>query len=194
MHERVPAASSSTEFSEDVSLARRAFEGEPSARHALLLRLTFIRARLRVRNRAMGYPFGVSDLEDLEQDVMLRVLQSLPRFLGRSSLQTWAGRMCEYSMIDLLRQRRRAARTDWIDDRLILAQSDACQLERASLSAALEALAREGPQADLWLVVLHARDRVTFETIARREQSTPGAIKARYYRALVRLRALLERA
>ncbi len=177
---------------EDLPLVQQACAGDAAAKRELVARLAFIRARLHIRNRALGFPLSNSDLDDIEQDVFLRVFQSLSHFRGHSSLRTWVGRMCDFALIDMLRQLHRAARTDWVDSRDVSGSIDECQSERAALRGALESLAREGPNPDLRLVMLHARDGQSFESIAAEERTTPGAIKARYYRVLVRLRAQLE--
>lgn len=94
-----------------VALLGRAQQGDPEARHELFARyLPRIRVIVAMR---LGRPIGVvSDIDDVVQQCMLRVLQGLSEFTPRSeaSFFHWVSRLVANELADLLRRADAAKR------------------------------------------------------------------------------------
>lgn len=179
-------------WTEDLDLARRASAGDADARRSLQFRLSCVRKRLARRNRSLGRPLSETDLDDLEQDVMLRVFASLDSFAGRSSVETWIGRLCDFAFVDGIRKLCSRPRSEQLAEHDHALRVDACQQERAALRGAVEALLDELASQDRRVVELHVRHGLSFVQIGELTHSTPAGAKARYYRAMSLLRARLD--
>ncbi|MDP3156719.1 MAG: RNA polymerase sigma factor [Archangium sp.] len=83
------------------ALLARVIDGDRSAQSALLEEHhDFIR---RMLFRLVG---PSSDLDDLQQTVMMRLLQSLHRYRATSAFRTWVGSLCVHVARDALRRQR----------------------------------------------------------------------------------------
>lgn len=58
-----------------------------------------------IRRICFGYAQTTEDLEDLYQDVLVNLWQSLPRFRGESSMKTWIYRIALNTCVSNLRSR-----------------------------------------------------------------------------------------
>lgn len=139
------------------------------------------------QNAGLGRALTEHELEDLEQDVLMVLWRKLDRFDGTSTLETWVYRTARFELLNGLRRKRKQPLA--MDERDLLLPDDGFDpAEHAE--EALRALDRLGPPADE-IVRLKHFEQLTFEEIADRHGESPNTIKTRYYRALVRLRALL---
>ncbi len=178
---------------DDVRLIRDSARGDTSSRERLEQRLSCIPRLLAARNRALGRPFTPSQLEDLAQESFVRVLSSLGAFRGDARVETWIARVCRFVIADAFRLRERERRNVELEPEMLGLRIAPCQQERSALRAAVEALAAELPKEELRIVELRVHGQWTFERIAALLQVKPNAAKARYYRALARLRRRMER-
>lgn len=187
----MPMATPTTSWDDDARLVRCATVGDAPSRERLELHLNCIPRFLARRNRALGWPFSTDELDELVQETFVRVLSSLASYGGRSSVETWVARICDFVIVDALRLRGRSQRDESLEVESVELQSAPCQQERASLHAAVEALVRQMPREELRVLELRAHCGLSFERIAELLRSKPNAVKARYYRALVQLRRRL---
>ena len=179
--------------SEDLQLARQALAGNEQARASFARRMECVPKILFVLNGQRGHPLTRADLEDLSQQVLTTIWRRLDTYLGQAALETWAYRFCYLSMANDLRNRRRRARPG---PRPLV---DTGEPERAQ-SAPEEvfrfeylhrALERIQPR-EATVIRLYHFEALSFEQIAERTETTPSAAKATYYRAIARLREILD--
>lgn len=178
-------------WDDDVRLVRDATAGDGPSRERLERRLNCIPRLLARSNRALGWPFAPNEFDDLVQEAFVRVLSSLGSYAGRSSVETWIARVCEFAITDALRLRGRSRDLESLEVGSAALESPACQHERAALHSAVEALVRELPRDDRRVLELHAHCGLSFERIATLLHAKPNTVKARYYRAMARLRRRL---
>jgi RNA polymerase sigma-70 factor (ECF subfamily) len=148
-------------------------------------------------------------VEDLTQEVFLRVYRGLARFQGDCALATWIHRIAVNVCISELRQRKamkrdkptvsidRPLRGDDGDDALYLeptveARSPAEALERQELYSACRAAIDDLPE--LWKVILTLRDIEgrSYEEIAEILDLPIGTVRSRLHRARARVRRQLD--
>ncbi len=183
---------SAVAYADDLDLVQRVLAGERTAREQLAARLGCVGPILRSRNRAVNGRLGADDLLDVAQEVVARVLTKLPTYLGAARLEVWVYSFCESELLRALaRRRRHSQRTIELDPEVVEPAID-------------EELARE-PDLALWgcvsklqqsdQAIVHARHHaeLPFQDIASRLGQTVSFTKTRYYRALVQLRACLDR-
>ncbi|MBL8802415.1 MAG: sigma-70 family RNA polymerase sigma factor [Planctomycetes bacterium] len=178
--------------SEDLELVRRVRESDGWALVQLEKRLGVAERWLAHINRQGDWALSRADLEDVKQDALLRVLTSLPNYRGEASLETWIRRICEVTLADARRKRAVRPRAEALGDHADSLSVHACQAQRADLRAALVRLSQDLPMEDMRVVRLHAVSGLSFERIAQRLGVSAGGVKARWYRALVLLRAHLD--
>lgn len=147
--------------------------------------------------QVLGHP-GLrlgNEVEDVAQQVRRKLLTALRdgRFRGNASLRTYVWRAAQHAAIDLLRHRRTQPSSLSIDD--VAAPSDPgmtpegalLQRERRALGArVLERL--DEPCRELFHLIVF--DQLSYAEIARRLQTTEGAIKVRALRC--REKAVIE--
>lgn len=180
-----------TSFFEDLSLSRRAREGDPDARERLALRLRCVPIFASSRNARLGNPIGQSDLDDLVQDVVIKVWKKIDQYRGEAPLEGWVYQFCLLEMKTYMRRKRTSeSRSQNLD-------------ERAS-----EMAAENAPSDDYYEDVYSGLDRLdveyaevirlkhfshmTFEEIAKQLKISANTVKTRYYRGLVKLKKHLD--
>ncbi|GDX40209.1 RNA polymerase sigma factor [Armatimonadota bacterium] len=140
---------------------------------------------------ALRYTDGVSDAEDLTQDIFLAVYASLPKFQGRSAFGTWVYRIALNHCLEFQRKRRFVSVP--IEENLMLRNDDrqadplefthqkqiARQVEEALNS--LSPLHRD-------VVVLHELQGLTYQEVADALDVPVGTVKSRLSNAFRRLR------
>lgn len=134
-----------------------------------------------------------SRVEDLAQEVFLKIHRGLPYFRGEAKLTTWIFRI----VLNLLSQEaaeRRAAREVPIDPD-VPAHQPAAQdrhLSDLELRDRLEKAMAKLPPNDRLLIAGHYLDGVKYEELAEALDVPVGTIKTHLHRAKKQLRALLE--
>ena len=132
-----------------------------------------------------------SRIEDLAQDVFLRVHRGLPYFRGEARLSTWIYRIVANVCLQDHPRPARSLDEERSDVRSAASMSDR-QFSDLELRDRLEkAIARLPPQARL-LVAGHYLDGVHYEDLAEALQLPLGTVKTQLHRAKRQLRRLLE--
>ena len=138
-----------------------------------------------------------SSVDDLAQEVFLRVYKGLPAFRGESSLSTWLFRITRNVCAEVRDQRQFLRSLDSVEDdkqpRIKLGTPDRAfsDLElRDRLDKALAQL----PSAVRFMVSAHYLGGQKYEDLAQALDLPIGTLKAHLHRAKRRLRTLLERA
>jgi RNA polymerase sigma-70 factor (ECF subfamily) len=168
---------------------RSARAGDAPALEALARSLARVPGIVRAQNRRFGSPLGDEELLDVVQETFRAVWSKLGEYQGRSAFDTWVFRFATNELLKALERRRREAR---------VRPGDLAALEaRASPATPLieplvlhQCLRRLEPHEEDLVRARHFEER-TFEEIARASGEPLGTIKARYYRAIEKLRLSL---
>lgn len=173
----------------DLLLVRRARAGIRRDVTRLVRRLEGLRTLLSSLNRKTGMRLRSDDLDDVHQEVWVRIWAKLDSYRGTGSVEAWAGRYCVFVFMNRLRRtvRARAIETNLPEDLL----SAAWVRRRAPIVDSLDELLDEvgAPEADI-IRRKHLRS-LSFARIARDLDIPVGTVKSRYYRGLKRLRVKL---
>jgi len=184
------------ENAEDVRLMQLVGAGEEAAFEQLVER----HQRLVVGTvaRMLG---NNSDVEDIAQQVFVRVWKSAKRYVPRAKFTTWLLKITRNLVFNELRRRSRHAQLPLQvepegEDRPIRDERavapDASLLEQ-ELQQAIDAAIGQLPETQRMAVVLRRYDELSYEEIAEvLEQSVP-AVKSLLFRARTELRARLSR-
>ena len=162
--------------SEVTDLVLRAQSGEPAAQALLVSRYT---------RRLAGYVRSIIHQPDAAEDVVQVVFIKMFRRFGRlrdpGAFESWLFRLARNSAVDFIRRRRCRPATVPVDDNVfnIPDPTDANALGeiRDALSAALMRVSATDRQ-----LVNRFVDGSTYETLARENGLTIGAVKARMHR------------
>ena len=189
-------AGASDENAEDVRLMLLVSAGDTAAFEELVER----HQRLVVGTvaRMLG---NNSEVEDISQQVFVRVWKSAKRYVPRAKFTTWLLKITRNLVFNELRRRSRHAQTSLqpeteeserpIRDERAIAP-DAALLEQ-ELQEAVEAAIARLPETQRMAVVLRRYDELSYEEIAEiLDQSVP-AVKSLLFRARTELRARLSR-
>jgi RNA polymerase sigma-70 factor (ECF subfamily) len=145
----------------------------------------------------LNVPSG--DVEDLAQEVFLRIFRNLHRFRGQSSFYTWLYRITVNVFFDHNKKRKRAdVRLARLQNALVDVSSVrhdgedpyfACfnALTRDEFSKAIEAL----PEAFRTVVAMREVDDLSYEEIALQTGISIGTVRSRLSRARARLKESL---
>lgn len=141
-----------------------------------------------------------SDVEDVAQQVFVRVWKSAGRYVPRAKFTTWLLKITRNLVFNELRRRKRHAtnplqlEADGEEIQLKDEQTqgpDASLLER-ELQTAVEAAIAELPEMQRMAIVLRRYEELTYEEIAEvLDQSVP-AVKSLLFRARTELRERLK--
>ena len=189
-------AGTSEEDAKDVSLMQLVGAGDTAAFEELVER----HQRLVVGTvaRMLG---SNSDVEDIAQQVFVRVWKSARRYVPRAKFTTWLLKITRNLVFNELRRRSRHTQMSLqvesedeerpIKDERAVAP-DASLLEK-ELQRAIEAAIAQLPETQRMAVVLRRYDDLSYEQIADvLDQSVP-AVKSLLFRARTQLRAHLGR-
>jgi RNA polymerase sigma-70 factor (ECF subfamily) len=144
--------------------------------------------------RLMGEREG---LEDMAQEVFLRLFRALPHFRGEAQISTFLYRIVVNVVNDEFRERKKARLTSPIEDEEArgLAHAGAgpaVLAERAQMQEAVdEALGQLTPQ-DRAILTLHYQEGRSYEEIAAILDSPMGTVKTHLYRARERLKTMMK--
>jgi len=187
-------APQSDEDSEDIRLMQLVSAGETEAFEELVER----HQRLVVGTvaRMLG---NNSDVEDIAQQVFVRVWKSAGRYVPRAKFTTWLLKITRNLVFNELRRRSRHAQTSVeseLEGRPIADERtgapDASLLEQ-ELQRAIEAAIAQLPETQRMALVLRRYDELSYEQIADvLDQSVP-AVKSLLFRARTELREHLNR-
>lgn len=133
--------------------------------------------------------------DDIQQQVFIEAFRDLPRFAGRSSLQTWLLGIARHRVLDAAKRVRRtraqvgdAAALELPDPQPLAGDS----LDDAERAAAVAVCIDRLEEPARTAVLLHYQQGLTYEDMAGLCGEKPGTLQARVARALHRLRAMVE--
>lgn len=175
---------------------RDALRGRAQAVEALAERMRCIPRILAARSRHFGRRFSEHDLADLSQDAAAAVLRKLATYAGRASLETWFSRFC---VLELMNATRRAARrprsmSELADDAGLEPEAHPpVHPEEQEEREGIERLLRHLSQREAEVVRLrHVDGLETLADVAEALGLSPSSVKTHYYRALDKLRSVVE--
>ena len=142
------------------------------------------------------------DVEDIGQQVFLKVFQALKRFDGRSSFSTWLYKIAVNETYDYLRKKK--ARKLVYEADLSLEQEErlgdyapdadrSAAHERAEAQQAVERLLAELSPEERLMIVLKEVEGYSVEEISEATGINPNTVKVRMFRARRRLTELYRR-
>lgn len=164
---------------EDAALIRQAQRGDAAAL-ARLLQENY----LPVKKYLVTVTLDRNLAEDLTQETMIRAIQKIGQFSGRSKFSTWLISIGTHLYMDWLRSRQRERRfqTEALD--VLLPQADGPDPEWAEV---LERLAELPRDVALPLVLKHYHG-YTYEEIGRWMGIPEGTVKSRIFNGIRHLR------
>lgn len=176
----------------DRALVSRVLGGDPEAIRAFSERLSCVPRFLGFLNRRLGRPLRDDSIDEVAQEVFVRIIDKLPEFEGAAKLESWLFRFCALTFQNASRATaRQASRERGAEDGMDVAVAqDPETLAREDLLWVHSALDRLG-DPDRGIVAdrhFHARD---FDDIANRIGMSVSAVKTRYYKALARMKEFL---
>lgn len=134
---------------------------------------------------------GERFLEDLTQEVFVKVWKGMARFDARSSLRTWIYRVTVNAAMDFLRRGSRMevsgidkARWERLED------TQASLLERNENRQAVQVALLELEQTHRAVVVLHYLEDLSIESVAEVLEVPVGTVKSRLHNSRERLREI----
>ncbi len=147
----------------------------------------------RVYNYGLIQVRDVQAAEDLASDVMLRVLEAIPRYRARGvPLSAWIFRIARNRLVDIRRNRTRRREVGLEDSQIAAPGSPHASVERAlnygQVCTALEKLTEVQAQ----VIVLRFLRDFDVATVARILGRSESAIKSLQFRALASLRRILQ--
>ena len=147
----------------------------------------------RVYNYGLIQLREVQAAEDLASDVMLRVLQSIPRYNVRGApLSAWVFRIARNRLVDVRRRMIRRREVRLADNEVASASPPHAAVESAldygSVCAALSQLTRTQEQ----VIVLRFLNDFNVATVARILGRSESAVKSLQFRALASLRRIIQ--
>jgi RNA polymerase sigma-70 factor (ECF subfamily) len=135
-------------------------------------------------------------IEDLAQEVFLRLFRALPHFEGRARLSTFLYRIMVNVVNDEWSRRKQARRMDAIGEAALdvphPAPGPAALLERSRFQEALDTALATLPLRDRMLLTLHYQEARSYEEICEVLKLPMGTVKTRLHRARERLKAALK--
>lgn len=177
---------------DEAELVRKAQAGEVSAYEELVRR-----HQPRVFAIVGGILRRSEDVEDLAQQVFLKVYLSLPRFDLRSTFSTWLYKVTVNECLDHLRKkkvRKLVYESDLSEEQAAVLEGavqperhEANSEKRAELKQLVDRLLEELPQEERLMMVLKEVEGWTVEEIAEVLNLNVNTVKVRLFRARTRL-------
>ena len=175
---------------EDLRLVADYATGNKLALRRFSDRMLCVPRILSALNSKMGHPLNAHDIEDLTQQTLLIVLRKLNEYLGLSSIEGWAYRICYFEFANSARRKSRESRRrtspELLGETASLPPTPPCQYE--DLHRALDRL----PAEEQTVIHLKHFCGMTFDSISRQLSAKLSTVKARYYRGINFLRQVEE--
>jgi RNA polymerase sigma-70 factor (ECF subfamily) len=132
-------------------------------------------------------------LEDMAQEVFLRLFKALPHFRGEAAVATFLYRIIVNVVNDEFSERKKARMMSPIEDAagrelVSSAAGAAVQVERAQLQDAVDAGLLELPARDRAILTLHYQEGRSYAEIAAILDLKMGTVKTHLFRAREKLR------
>jgi RNA polymerase sigma-70 factor (ECF subfamily) len=136
-------------------------------------------------------------LEDMAQEVFLRLFGALPHFRGEAQLTTFLYRIIVNVVNDEFRDRQKARLMSPIEDTEARAMSHssaspAVLVERAQMQEAVDTALLQLTPRDRTILTLHYQEGRSYEEIAAILDLPMGTVKTHLYRARERLKHIMK--
>ncbi|HEU4611911.1 MAG TPA: RNA polymerase sigma factor [Kofleriaceae bacterium] len=174
------AASAAANRENDLALAQRAAEGNPSAQREL-----FHKLKHGVHHTLFRILGANRDIEDLIQDAFLEIFRALPSFRGDSSLTRWSQTIAtRTAYLAIERRKPTPVDLDVVEDEVVDRDPDAHRVALARqaarrLYAALDRIDAKQRVAFALAVI----DGLSLAEVAQLTESSVVAVKTRVWRA-----------
>lgn len=173
----------------DEKLIRKALKGNQSAWQQLVKRY-----ESNVYQYALKMTSNADDALDLMQETFISVSRSLADFRGDSEFKTWLLRIAHFRTVELYRRRK------WFADDSELQQMDAepeqscpeLAFSNQQVQRQVVTLMKQLPFEQKLIVELKVFQQQTFDSIGRQLGTSTNTVKSRFYKALDKLKVLLE--
>jgi RNA polymerase sigma-70 factor (ECF subfamily) len=132
---------------------------------------------------------GVSDAEEVAQEVFVRVFRGLMAFRGDSALSTWIYRLTVNAALSHLA--RRGRRHEVGDDGLVDLPAPPTAERDSALASRIEAALAQLPAGYRAILVLHDVEGLSHEECAAILECRIGTCKSQLHKARARMRDLL---
>lgn len=140
--------------------------------------------------RAIVYRIaGAADLDDLVQEVFVKIWKTLPCFRGQSSLKTWVSRIAVNTSLDYCRRRSRLWKTYEIHEAQIRSTASQAESDPQEVLKAMQ-------QLSSWhrsLIVLNCFESYNQSEIAELLEISVGRVKSGLFEAKKELKVKLQK-
>ena len=190
-----PRKDSSDEDQDDARLMQRVGAGDTAAFERLIERHQTLVAGTVARMLGDN-----SEVEDIAQQVFVRVWRSANRYVPRAKFTTWLLKITRNLVFNELRRRRRHLVTPLQSEpgseemqlRDERGQTPAASLLEGELRRAIESAIQKLPETQRMAVVLRRYEELSYEEIAEVLDQTVPAVKSLLFRARTELRERLK--
>jgi RNA polymerase sigma-70 factor (ECF subfamily) len=173
----------------DSELMREVAEADPSARHALALRL-----RPRIRRIACALLYNEADADDATQVSLMEILKSAQGYRAESSIEHWADRIAVRAALRLARERRVwSVRTEATADVDALAAEPEAEPLASKLPQHIAVYLSRLPEARRTTLVLKYAMGYTVDEIAELTATSVNTVKDRLLQAREEVRRMVRR-
>jgi RNA polymerase sigma-70 factor (ECF subfamily) len=181
-----------TELAELAELVARVRARDEAASRLLVERLYPVVAKVVQANLPRR-----DDLEDLMQEVFLKVFSRLDQYRGDAPFEHWVSRMALTTCLDRLRRQKVRPELRWSDlteeEQRVLDNTappaEATDADAATAGELLEKLLEHLPEADAWLIRQVEVQGKSLAEVCAEAGWNGGAARVRLFRARHRLRA-----
>lgn len=174
----------------DLRLVRDALAGERGAVGELVRRMKVVHRLLKVQNRRLGNSLDDGALDDVAQDATVLIWRKLAEYEGRAALESWIYRFCFLELMNAVRHQRRRPVLD-LD---LVAPPAAPERETAGEGNGLARYLRHLSKREAQIVRLRHLEELSFDEVSETLAISASSAKTYYYRALDKLRSLVEEA
>ncbi len=139
---------------------------------------------------ALMFTHDAAQAEDVAAETYLRAWRARERFEDRGSPKAWLLSITRHCALDLIRKRSEVVDLD-ISDLEISAESSSSELSTTDISAIHVAISHLTAEQQ-HVIFLRFYEELPHEAVAQKLGRNPNAVRAIQFRALSRLRKLLE--
>lgn len=136
-----------------------------------------------------GYASTLAELEDLKQDVLLNLWESMPKYRGVCSMKTWVYRITLNTCVSTIRKNRRNVSTVTLSR--LYDNIDCDEEQKGTIAEIHECIACLNP-IDKAVMMLWLEEE-SYDDIAGVTGLTRGNVAVRIHRAKVKLKTLITR-
>jgi RNA polymerase sigma-70 factor (ECF subfamily) len=173
---------------EDRDLLRSARRGDRAAAERLAERLACVPAMLRIRERRMGVALSSDERAEIVQETVAALWSKLGHYTGHRPLEAWIWGFAVRQHLKAIDQKRRSLHAEPREPEVV----DPGPLEDAGWWERVRAMVERLGPPDSRILQLRHFEETSFEGIGLELGMPTNTVKTRYYRALARLRVLLQ--